>query len=133
MAPVLHHYDPTLPIIVEMDASDFAIGAVLSQKEDRVQPVAFYSRKMTATELNYDIHDKEMLAIVSAFKEWRRYLEGAEHPILVFSDYKNLEYFTTTKVLNHCQARWAQELAGYDFKIVYCPGNLNGKPDALSR
>ena len=132
-APVLRHYDPTLPIIVETDASDFAIGAVLLQKEDRVQPVAFYSRKMTATELNYDIHDKEMLAIVSAFKEWRRYLEGAEHPILVFSDHKNLEYFTTTKVLNRRQARWAQELAGYDFKIVYRPGNLNGKPDALSR
>jgi hypothetical protein len=55
---------------------------------------------MTATELNYDIHDKEMLAIVSAFNEWRRYLEGAEQSILVFSDHKNLEYFTTTNVLN---------------------------------
>jgi hypothetical protein len=60
---------------------------------------------MIATELNYDIHDKEILAIVSAFKEWRRYLEGAEHYILVFSDHKNLEYFTITKVLNYCQAR----------------------------
>jgi hypothetical protein len=60
MAPVSHHYDPTLPIIVETDASNFAIGAVLSQKEDKVQPVAFYSRKMTATELNYDIHNKEI-------------------------------------------------------------------------
>jgi hypothetical protein len=69
MAPVLGHYDLTLPIIVETDAPDFAIGAVLSQKEDRVEPVAFYSRKMSAIELNYDIHDKEMLAIVSAFKE----------------------------------------------------------------
>jgi hypothetical protein len=101
MAPVLCHYDPTLPIIVEMDASHFAIGVVLSQKEARVQPVAFYSRKMTASELTYDIYDKEMLAIVSVFKEWRRYLEGAEHPILMFSDHKNLEYFTMTKILNH--------------------------------
>jgi hypothetical protein len=56
---------------------------------------------MTATELNYDIHDKEMLAIVSLFKEWRRYLKGAEHPTPVFSDYQNLEYFTMMKVLNH--------------------------------
>jgi hypothetical protein len=60
---------------------------------------------MSATELIYDIHNKEMLAIVSSFKEWRRYLEGAEHSILVFSDYKNLQYFTTTKVLNRRQPR----------------------------
>jgi hypothetical protein len=85
-----------------MDATDFAIGVGLSQKDDRDQPVAFYSRTMTATELNYDIHEKEMLAIVSSFKEWRRYLEGTEHFILVFSDHKNLEYFTTTIVLNSC-------------------------------
>jgi hypothetical protein len=70
MAPVLWHYDLTLPIIVETDTSYFQIRAVPSQKEYRVQPVAFYSRKMTATELNYNIHNKEMLAIVSVFKEW---------------------------------------------------------------
>jgi hypothetical protein len=106
-APVLWYYDPTLLIIVETDATDFVIGVVLSQKEDKVQLVAFNSRKMTATELNYDIHDKEMLVIIFSFKEWRRYLEGAEHSILVFSDHKILEYFTTTKVLNRRQARWA--------------------------
>jgi hypothetical protein len=60
MVIVLWHYDPILPIIVETDASDFAIGAVLSQKEDRVQPVALYSRKMTPTELNYDIYNQEI-------------------------------------------------------------------------
>jgi hypothetical protein len=90
MVPVLYHYNPTLPIIVETDASDFAIGVVLSQKEDRGQLVAFYSRKMTATEFNYDIQDKEIFAIVSAFKEWRRHLKGAKYSILVFSDHKNL-------------------------------------------
>jgi hypothetical protein len=67
MAPVSRHYNAILSIIVKTDASDFTIGAVLSQNEDRVQPVAFYSKYMTATELNYDIQDKEMLAIVSAF------------------------------------------------------------------
>jgi hypothetical protein len=105
MVLVLWHYDPILPIIVEIDASDFETGAVLLQKKYRVQPVAFYSRNMTATELNYDIHDKEMLAIVLSFKEWRRYLESAEHSILVFSDHKNLVYFTMMKVLNHYQVR----------------------------
>jgi hypothetical protein len=88
---------------------------------------------MTATELNYDIHNTEMLAIISGFKKWKRNLEGTEHSILLFSDHKNLEYFTTTKVHNHCYVRWAQELAIYDFKIVYHPGNLNGKPNTLSR
>jgi hypothetical protein len=100
MVPVLHHYDPTLPIIVGTDASDFIIGVVLSHEENRVQLVALCSRTMTTTELNYDIHDKAMLAIVSAINEWRQYLEGGEHPILVFSVNKNLEYFTMTKVLN---------------------------------
>jgi hypothetical protein len=116
-----------------MDASDFVIGVVLSQKEDRVQPVAFYSKKMTATEFNYDIHNEVMLAIVSSFKEWRRYIEGTEHSIWVYSDHKTLGYFTTMKVYNCYQARWAQKLAGYDFKIVYRSGNLKGKPDTLSR
>jgi hypothetical protein len=58
---------------------------------------------MIATELNYDIYDKEILAIISSFKEWRKYLEGAEHSILVFPNHKNLEYFITTKVLNRRQ------------------------------
>lgn len=133
-APILRHYDPSLQCIVETDASDFAIGGVLSQEfEKRLHPVAFHSRKMDKAEINYEIHDKEMLAIVSCFKEWRRYLEGAAHTILVYTDHKNLEYFTTSKVLNRRQARWAQELAGYDFKIIYRPGSQNGKPDALSR
>jgi hypothetical protein len=70
---------------------------------------------------------------VDSFKIWRKYLEGALLPDLVYTDYQNLEYFTTTKVLNRRQARWAQELAGIDFKICYRPRLQNGKPDALSR
>jgi len=88
---------------------------------------------MDKAEINYEIHDNEMLAVVSAFKEWRRYLKGARFQIIVYTDHKNLEYFATTKVLNQCQARWAQKLTGYNFKIVYRPGTQNGKPDALSR
>ena len=133
-APVLAHFDHKLPTILETDASDFAIGAVLSQLHGkRLHPVAFYSRKMDKAEINYDIHDKEMLAIVAAFKEWSRYLESAVDTIMVYTDHKNLEYFCTTKVLNRRQARWAQELSNYEFKISYRPGSKNGKPDALSR
>jgi len=134
-APILRHFDPTRPVIIETDASDFAIGAVLSQRdeENRLHPIAFHSRKFSLAEINYEIHDKELLAVVDAFKHWRRYCEGAEHQIQVFSDHQNLEYFTTTKILNRRQARWAQELAGINFRIYYRPGTQNGKPDALSR
>jgi len=77
-APILRHFDPALPTVMETDASDFAIGAVLSQQvEGRLHPVAFHSRKMDKAKINYEIHDKEMLTVVSTFKEWRRYLEGA--------------------------------------------------------
>ena len=70
-APILLHFDPQLPCIIETDASDFAIGAVLSQlsADRRLHPVAFHSRKMDKAEVNYEIHDKEMLAVVTAFKE----------------------------------------------------------------
>jgi len=134
-APILAHFDPTRRVIIESDASDFALGAVLSQRdeENRLHPVAFHSRKFQPAEINYEIHDKELLAIVDAFKHWRRYCEGATHQIQVFSDHQNLEYFTTTKVLNRRQAHWAQKLARIDFQIYYQPGTQNGKPDALSR
>jgi hypothetical protein len=65
----LFYYDPILQVIVETDITDVAIGAILFQKEERVQPVAIYSRNIIATELNYVIYDKEMLAIVSTFQE----------------------------------------------------------------
>jgi len=134
-APILAHFDAQRPVLIETDASDFAIGAVLSQRDDegRLHPVAFHSRKFQPAEINYEIHNKELLAIVDAFKHWRRYCEGATHQIQVFSDHQNLEYFTTTKVLNRRQARWAQELAGIEFRIYHRPGTQNGKPDTLSR
>jgi len=127
-APILAHFDPTRPVIVETDASDFALGAVLSQRDEkgRLHLVAFHSRKFQPAEINYKIHDKEVLAIVDAFKHWRRYCEGATHQVQVLLDHHNLEYFTTTKVLNRRQAHWAQELGGIDFKIFYRPGSLNG-------
>ncbi|KAH0610986.1 uncharacterized protein H6S33_011413 [Morchella sextelata] len=133
-APILVHFSPDRQTIVETDASDFAIAAILSQVIDgKTHPVAFYSRKLNPAELNYDVWDKEMLGIVSAFKQWRHYLEGPSRTVLVYTDHKNLEYFSTTKVLNRRQARWAESLAEFDFKIIYRPGTKNGKADALSR
>ena len=133
-APVLRHFDPTETAIVETDACDFALGGILSQQHDgRLHLIAFHSRKFTEAEINYDTADKELLAIVDCFKRWRRYLEGANHQVQVISDHKNLELFQTTNVLNRRQARWAQELAGSDFKIFFRPGKHNGKADYRSR
>jgi len=91
-APILAHFDATKPVIIETDASDFALGAVLSEREEgHLHPVAFHSRKFQPAEINYEIHDKELLAIVDSFKHWRHYCEGATHQIQVFSDHQNLE------------------------------------------
>ena len=103
-AKIRRHYNPDLPTVVETDASNFAMAAILSQKDQEGEPhsVAFFSRSFSAAapEQNYEIHDKELLAIVEAFKKWRMYLEGAQHTITVYTDHQNLLYFTTTKQLN---------------------------------
>jgi hypothetical protein len=87
---------------------------------------------MNPAERNYDIYDKELLAIVKTLKEFRAELMSVEN-MLVLTDHKNLEYFTTTKLLNARQARWAEELAAFDFTITYRPGPLNVRADALTR
>ena len=135
-APLLAHFNPELMCVVETDSSDFAIGGVLSQRnpqDELLHPIAYFSEKMSQAEINYDIHDKELLAIVKVFKAWRHYLEGSQHRIEVYTDHHNLTYFTSTKVLNRRQARWAEQLSLYNFIIFYRPGTKNGKADALSR
>ena len=87
--------------MVETDTSDYALAAVLSIRtpDSNYHPVAFYSRMFKDTETNYDIHDKELMAIYDAFKWWRHYLEGASTPIDVVTNHRNLQYFSTMKVL----------------------------------
>jgi len=97
-APILCHFYPELDTVVETDASDYALVCILSQFHGkRLHPVAFHSRKLSPAERNYDIHDKELLAILVAFMEWKHYLEGIEKPITVYTDHQNLQYFLTTK------------------------------------
>ena len=134
-APILLHFNPDLPLTIEADASDFALGCVLSQSSPTgdLHPICFYSRKFTAAELNYPIYDKELLAVVEAFKQWRVYVEGAAHPVQVYTDHKNLEYFSTARTTSRRHARWAATLAAYQYTITYRKGASNGKPDALSR
>ena len=135
-APVLAHPDETKPYRLETDASGYAYGGVLSQKQDkdrRFHPLGFMSKSMTPAEKKYDIYDKEMLAIVKALNHWKHLLERTEIPIDILTDHKNLEYFKTTRILNGRQARWLDFLAHFNFLIRFRPGTQSGKPDALSR
>jgi hypothetical protein len=106
-APVLAPFDWEKQIVLETDASDYVSAGVLSQYGDDgiLRPVAFFSKKHSVTECNYEIYDKELLAIIRCFKEWRPELEGTGSLIKVITDHRNLEYFTTTKLLNRRQAR----------------------------
>jgi len=100
-APIAKHFQFMRQIVVEPDASDFAIGAVLSQLIDgQLHHIAFNSRNVDKAAINYDIQDKELLAMVAALKQWGRYLKGAHHQIQIYTDHKNHEYVTTTKILN---------------------------------
>ncbi|QRW07008.1 Transposon Tf2-7 polyprotein [Ceratobasidium sp. AG-Ba] len=134
-SPILIQPDVTKEFTLECDASDYATGAILNQlgKDGKLHPVAFYSKTLSPAERNYDIHDKELLAMIRAFKEWRHLLEGSEIPIKVLSDHKNLEFFQTKRDLNRRQARWMGFLADYNYRIKYRSGAQNGKADILSR
>ncbi|KAK3541755.1 hypothetical protein QTP86_002924, partial [Hemibagrus guttatus] len=132
-APILCHPDPDRLFVVEVDASSSGLGAVLSQRHGnpgKVHPCAFYSRKLTTAEVNYDVGNRELLAIKAALEEWCHWLEGARHPFQVLIDHRNLEYLHGAKRLN---PRWALFFTRFQFTISYRPGSKNGKVDALSQ
>lgn len=134
-APTLRTFDWTKPAVVEVDASNWATGGVLSQRDDsgKLQPVAFFSTKHSAQEVNYDIYDKELLAVIRALEEWRPELEGTQEPFEIVTDHKNLQYFATTKELTQRHMRWSEFLSRFNFRITYKAGPANVLPDALSR
>jgi len=96
-----------------------------------LHPVAYYSKSLQPAERNYDIHDKELLAIIHALRHFRHYLQGNLQLTKIFSDHANLRYFTTKQSLTRRQARWALFLATFDYEIIPKPGKIN-KADALS-
>jgi len=133
-ASILIHFNPDLPVIVETDASNKAIAGIISHKVDgKLRPIAFHARKLNIHEQRYEIHDKELLAIIDCFKTWRPMLEGSPHQIIVYSDHQALKWFDQKRSLSHRQVRWMIFLQDYNYKIEYRPGRLSGKPDALSR
>jgi hypothetical protein len=135
--PVLAHFQYRRPTRVETDASQGVVAGVLSQLQDDGQwhPVAYFSETMQVAELNYHIHDKELLAVVRALQCWRAELIGLqnEEPFLIISDHEALKYFSTKRLLNIRQAGWAELLSQYNFQITYRPGSDNAAADALSR
>jgi len=120
---------------MEVDASDYATGGVLSMEcEDGLwRPVAFLSKSLNETERNYEIHDKEMLAIIRGLEAWRHLLEGVQFKFEIWTDHKNLEYFMKAQKLNRRQARWALYLSRFDFTLKHVAGAKMGKADGLSR
>jgi len=135
-APVLVSPQELDPFQIEADSSDFATEAVLSQQSTTDRKwylIAFYSKSLSSVKWNYEIHDKEMLAIICALEEWRHFLEGATPDVEIWTDHKNLKYFMTAKKLNCCQARWSLHLARFNFLLHYRPGHTMGKLDALLR
>jgi RNase H-like domain found in reverse transcriptase/Reverse transcriptase (RNA-dependent DNA polymerase)/Integrase zinc binding domain len=133
-APVLTHYKPGCLLVIETDASDYALAAILSQVESNgeIHPVTYLSQTFSDTELNYDTHNKELMAIYEEFKAWQHYLKGTKVPIDVITDHKNLEYFCTTWILSRRQARWSTFLSRFNMVIRFRPGRLRTKPDALT-
>jgi len=88
-------------MILETNTSNCALAAILStQSNSKICPITFYSRAFSAAEINYDVHNKELLAIIKAFKKWQYCLEGVVIPVEVYTDHKNLIYFSETKTLS---------------------------------
>jgi len=105
----------------------------MQDDNSKIHPIAFLSWTFSGAKLNYDVHDKELLAIYKAFHSWHHYLEGASSQIDIVTDHKNLEYFATTKLLFQRQACWSKYLSTFNMVIRFWPGCLGTKPDALTR
>jgi hypothetical protein len=128
-APILRHFDHSKEVVIETDASDSLLAGVLSQREDEgvLHPVAYYSKKHSPAECNYDIYDTELMAIIKALEEWRPECEGVELPLQIYTHHKNLEYFMSKKLFNRRQAKWSELLSRFTYEIVYRPGKSNRK------
>ena len=120
---------------VKTDLLDFALGVCMVQKyKDKIQYlIAYYSRKLTPPELNYNIYNKELLAIVAVLKKQRAFLQGIIELFIVKTDYKNLTEFLTTKELNCRQVKQVKILVKYYFKIKYIKGTNNIRVDILNK
>ena len=119
-ALILTHWDLNVLIFIESDASDYVLTAILSTKVDNeIYLITFHSQMFSAAEMNYDMHDKELLAIYEAFCKWRHYLEGISILVEVLTDHKNLIYFQESKSLSRRQTRWSEFLSHFNMIIKF--------------
>ena len=120
---------------IEADISEYATRGVLSMRceNDKWRLVAFISKLLNEAERNYEIHNREMLAIIQCLEEWRHLLEGAQTKFEIWSDYKNLEYFMSSQKLNRRQAKWTLYLSRFDFILKHVPESSMGRANSLSR
>lgn len=121
----MRHYDPEREAVLETNASDWAEAAVLSQvfEDGLLQPVAYHSRKFNEEEVNSEMYDEAMLAIVEPLFTWRYRLEGTEIAIRIYSDHQNLQYFTTTNKRSPCQAQWSATIGPKSLKSTSDPAS----------
>ena len=133
--PVLVAPDIDKKMRMEVNASDYTTRGVLSiECEDGLQrPVVFLSKSLNETEKNYEIHDKEILAIIRGLENWRHLLKDTCFKFEIWTNHKNLEYFMKMQKLNHRQAQWALYLSRFDFTLKHVLGTKMGKADRLSR
>lgn len=104
-----------------------------AESDGKMHPCAFLSRKLSKAERNYDVGNQELLAVKVALEEWRHWLEGSQHPFIVWTDHKNLEYIRKAKRLNPRRARWVLFFNRFTFSLSYRLRSQNVKPDAFSR
>jgi len=132
--PILVVWEPNHPTCLEVDASGYATGGVLMEKlDDNLwHPMVFRSQSMIEAERNYEIYDKEMLAIICALEDWHHYLEGLPQPFDIISNHRNLEYWQMAQDLTCQQVRWSLYLSCFDFHLTHKPGTANTQADPLS-
>jgi hypothetical protein len=133
--PCLAHAKPERPFRMETDASGYAYGAALSQKQDdgKFHPVGFMSKSMAPAERNYDAYNREALGIVKPLQHWRYWLQGTKEPTEIITDHKNLlSGFNDKATPSKQHLRWLEILKGYNYIVGYCPGSKNTVADTLS-
>ena len=139
--PILHQPQYDKPFYLATDASGYGVGAVLLQegetnprtKKPMQHPIAYYSATFTPTERNYDIYERELLAVLKALKHWRSHLAATEIPVTVLTDHANLTFWKNPQNVNRRVARWFAFLQDYNLVIKHVPGKLHAAADMLSR
>src|SRR5260370_15192611 len=143
--PVLLQPNFAKRFYLQTDASAYGVGAILSQvagvndmpplknSKPKLHPLAYYSATLSPAERNYDIYERELLAMMKSLAHWRHYLGWTKFLFIILTNHANLQYWKVPKNLNRRTAWWHADLQEYDFKIHYIPGKTNTGPDILSR